>query len=93
MTNALGSEVARHATLYTWPAELRPEAGNGKLAALHAKCAVADGARLIVSSANLTEYAFTKNMELGLLIEGGEIPRRVDAHWRALISDRVLVKV
>lgn len=90
MSQALGSEVAKHVTLYTWPAELRPKTGNGKRASLHAKCAIADGERLLVSSANLTEYAFTKNMELGLLVEGGEVPRRVEAHLEALISARVL---
>jgi phosphatidylserine/phosphatidylglycerophosphate/cardiolipin synthase-like enzyme len=90
MSQALGSEVAKHATLYTWPRELRPETGNGKRASLHAKCAVADGERLLVSSANLTEYAFTKNMELGLLVEGGDVPSRVQAHLEALISSGVL---
>jgi phosphatidylserine/phosphatidylglycerophosphate/cardiolipin synthase-like enzyme len=90
MSAALGSDVAAHANLYSWPYELRPETGAGRRASLHAKCAVADGERLLVSSANLTEYAFTKNMELGLLVEGGDIPRRVDAHLAALISDSVL---
>lgn len=90
MSEALGSEVAKHATLYTWPRELRPETGSGKRASLHAKCAVADGARLLVSSANLTEYALTKNMELGLLVEGGDVPRRVQQHFEALITDSVL---
>ena len=90
MAPALGSDVAAHVTLYTWPYDLRPETGAGKRASLHAKCAVADGQRLLVSSANLTEYAFTKNMELGLLVEGGEVPRRVEAHLAALISGGVL---
>ena len=90
MAAALGSEVAAHAKLYTWPYDRRPETGTGKRASLHAKCAVADGDRLLVSSANLTEYAFTKNMELGLLVEGGDIPRRVEAHLSALISAGVL---
>jgi len=90
MSQALGSEVAEHATLYTWPRELRPDVGSGKHASLHAKCAVADGERLLVSSANLTEYAFTKNIELGLLVEGGDVPRRVQAHLEALVDSRVL---
>lgn len=90
MSQALGSDVAEHATLYTWPSELRPETGNGKRASLHAKCAVADGERLLVSSANLTAYAFTKNMELGLLVEGGDVPRRVMAHWEGLIDRGLL---
>lgn len=77
-------------TLYTWPYDHRPETGAGKRASLHAKCAVADGQRLLVSSANLTEYAFTKNIELGLLVEGGDVPERVHKHLEALISQRVL---
>lgn len=93
MSQALGSAVAKHATLYTWPAELRPETGNGKRASLHAKCAVADGRRLLISSANLTEYAFTKNIELGLLVEGGDVPGRVQSHLEALMAQRVLVNV
>lgn len=90
MSKALGSEVAEHARLYTWPQRLRPDVGNGKSASLHAKCAVADRKRLLVSSANLTEYAFTKNMELGLLVEGGEVPARVQAHLEALIQRDIL---
>lgn len=90
MSQALGSAVAENAKLYTWPRELRPETGNGKRASLHAKCAVADGERLLVSSANLTEYAFTKNIELGLLVEGGDVPARVQRHFDALITERVL---
>jgi phosphatidylserine/phosphatidylglycerophosphate/cardiolipin synthase-like enzyme len=90
MSQALGSEVAEHTTLYTWPLDQRPDVGAGKRASLHAKCAVADGERLLVSSANLTEYAFTKNIELGLLVEGGEVPGRVQAHLEALITGGVL---
>ena len=90
MAQALGSEVAGHVTFYTWPSELRPETGGGKRASLHAKCAVADYDRLLVSSANLTEYAFTKNMELGLLVEGGGTPHRVQEHLESLITDETL---
>lgn len=90
MSQALGSEVATHATLYTWPSELRPETKHGKRASLHAKCAVADNERLLVSSANLTEYAFTKNMELGLLVEGGNTPHQVQEHLESLITDKTL---
>jgi phosphatidylserine/phosphatidylglycerophosphate/cardiolipin synthase-like enzyme len=43
-----------------------------------------------MSSANLTEYAFTKNMELGLLVEGGDVPARVQAHLEALITSHEL---
>jgi len=90
MAKALGSEIAEHARLYTWPRQLRPDVGGGKSASLHAKCAVTDRKRLLVSSANLTEYALTKNMELGLLVEGGEVPSRVQAHLEALIQQDTL---
>ena len=93
MAQALGSEVAAHVTFYTWPGELRPETGGGKRASLHAKCAVADSVRLLVSSANLTEYAFTKNMELGLLVEGGDAPERTHRHLETLITQSVLRRI
>ena len=57
----------------------RREAGGGrggKVGILHVKCAVADGRCLFLSSANLTEYAFSINMELGMLVTGGPLPAR-----------------
>jgi phosphatidylserine/phosphatidylglycerophosphate/cardiolipin synthase-like enzyme len=90
MAAALGSEVAKHATIYTWPAELRPKTPKGTRASLHAKCAVADGERLLVSSANLTEFALTLNMELGLLVEGDDVPQRVQNHLESLMETGVL---
>ena len=45
---------------------------DGRLGSLPAKVAVADGATLLISSANFTEYAMTLNMELGVLIRGSE---------------------
>ena len=91
MAAALGSDVAKHATIYTWPAELRPKTTKGTRASLHAKCAVADGERLLVSSANLTEFALTMNIELGLLVEGDDAPQRVQSHLESLIASQVLV--
>lgn len=77
--------------VYVWPLEMRPGDPKGNPAALHAKCAVADDAVLLVSSANLTESAFEINMELGVLVRGGDMPRRVAEHWRGLASDGQLV--
>jgi hypothetical protein len=48
---------------------------------------------LFVSSANLTEYAFTLNMELGLLLTGGESPKQVERHFERLIAAGQLTKV
>lgn len=46
-------------------------------ASLHAKFAVADSRCLLTTSANLTGHALELNMELGVLITGGEAPREV----------------
>ena len=35
---------------------------------------------MLVSSANLTEYAMTLNMELGILVCGGAMPGQVEKH-------------
>ena len=60
---------------------------------MHVKAAVADDHTALVGSANLTGQALNENMELGLLVEGGEIPRRLDAHFRSLIASEILVSV
>lgn len=68
-----------------WPLDKRPRNVTGKPAALHAKLALADGHVLLLSSANLTEYALQMNMELGLLIRGGKIPGQVESHFQELL--------
>jgi phosphatidylserine/phosphatidylglycerophosphate/cardiolipin synthase-like enzyme len=86
---ALGDNVASACSVYYWPQEKRPKDDNGKVGILHVKCAVADGRRLFLSSANLTEYAFTINMELGLLVTGGKLPGQVEQHFERLIETGV----
>ena len=87
---ALGDEVASCSTVFYWPQEERGVHDGGKLGILHVKCAAADGRWLFLSSANLTEYAFTVNMELGVLITGGESPGHVEAHFDRMISSGLL---
>lgn len=83
--DALGDAVS----FYVWPAEQRASRGGGH-AAMHAKCAVADRRTAFVTSANLTGAAMTDNMELGLVVRGGDVPRRIADHFGTLISDGVL---
>jgi phosphatidylserine/phosphatidylglycerophosphate/cardiolipin synthase-like enzyme len=90
---ALGNNVASACSVYYWPQENRPKDANGKVGILHVKCAVADGYRMFLSSANFTEYAFTINMELGLLVTGGSLPGRVQNHFDRLEAGRVIVSV
>jgi phosphatidylserine/phosphatidylglycerophosphate/cardiolipin synthase-like enzyme len=90
---AFGAQVVERATVLRWPREARPQDATGKQGSLHAKCAVADGAVALVSSANLTHYALNLNMELGMIIRGGVIPQQVAEHWRQLVQANVLVQV
>ncbi|MEI6415656.1 MAG: DISARM system phospholipase D-like protein DrmC, partial [Pseudomonadota bacterium] len=79
--HALGQEVEMASAIYFWPQENRPVGENKKVGILHVKCAVADGEWLFLSSANLTQQAFTLNMELGMLVRGGTIPDRVEQQF------------
>lgn len=87
---ALGAEVAAHSQIYIWPNSKRQQTADGKRGALHAKVAVADGRTMLLSSANLTDYAMNLNMELGVLIDGGELPGQVEEHFQQLIAKGIL---
>jgi len=73
-----------------WPLDQRAISGHGA-ASLHAKCAVADEHTALVTSANLTGAALSHNMELGLLVRGGGVPRRLALLWQGLAADGTLV--
>jgi phosphatidylserine/phosphatidylglycerophosphate/cardiolipin synthase-like enzyme len=90
---ALGDEVARCSTVYYWPKENRKADASGKLGILHVKCVVGDGRWLFLSSANLTKYAFSLNMELGVLVTGGRAPAQVETHFGKMINSGILVRL
>ncbi len=87
---ALGDEVTACAAVYFWPRHRRRQDDGGKTGSLHVKAAVADARWLFLSSANLTEYAFTLNMEMGVLVTGGELPAKVEQHFDGLIRSGML---
>jgi len=71
-----------------WPTELRGDAKAKGV--LHAKAVVVDGSIALVSSANVTAAALATNIELGLLVRGGSIPRRLEEHIVELRSKGIL---
>jgi cardiolipin synthase len=74
------------AQLYTWIERVAPfEEGR-----VHAKIALADDQLALLSSANLTGHAMTKNMEAGLLIRGAAVPKDFKEHLNSLIDTGVL---
>jgi phosphatidylserine/phosphatidylglycerophosphate/cardiolipin synthase-like enzyme len=91
--DALGDDLRELSGVYVWPLDRRTKDRAGRYGSLHAKFAVADEAALLVSSANLTEYALNLNMELGLLVRGGDLPALVVGHLRRLVEERVLLPI
>lgn len=75
--------------IYAWSDKTDSFSGGS----MHAKIAVADGLICFITSANLTRYAMEKNMEVGVLISGGNIPELLKEHFRYLIDMRLLSPV
>lgn len=86
---ALGSDISDRANIYYWPREKRLLDNRGRHGALHAKLAVADSQNLFVSSANLTDYAMTINMEMGIMIRGGDAARIAEQQLTQLVNQGV----
>ena len=58
---------------------------------LHAKAVVTDDEAVFVTSANLTEAALDRNIEVGLLVRDRALALSLSSHFRGLI-DRGLLK-
>ena len=85
-----------------WPGERPPEmfydpcslaASETTRSALHAKCIVVDGRKALVTSANFTEAAQERNIELGLLVYSEAAATQIEQHFRRLIERNHLRKL
>ena len=81
-----------------WPGLSRPSVVydpraldlEGPGGVLHAKAVVADDEAVFVTSANLTEAALERNIELGLLVRDRALAASVSSHFRGLIDRGLL---
>ncbi len=62
-------------------------------AALHAKCVVVDNLEAFVSSANFTEAAQQKNIEVGLLLRSSVIAERITRFFHSLVEHKRFERV
>ena len=78
-----------------WPGERLPRlyydprslsARGGPRSALHAKCVTVNSEEVLVTSANFTEAAQFRNIELGLHVKSYTLTRRIEDHFLALIG-------
>lgn len=88
-------EFAQRFWTQEWPGKRRPEVFYDprsvepraeRRASMHAKCIVVDGARCFVTSANLTEAAQERNIELGVLLDCARASAAVLDHFSQLIA-------
>lgn len=77
------------AKLYAWRERSAPFV-DGRV---HAKVAVADGDVCFITSANLTGHAMEQNMEAGVLLSGGLIPKLLLDHLNALVFTSVITLI
>ena len=100
-TTAADTLVRRFADRFwgkAWPGKNRPRvfydprsvADDGPGGVLHAKAVVADEEAIFVTSANLTEAAFDRNIELGLLARDRTLAATTVLHFRTLIEQGLL---
>jgi phosphatidylserine/phosphatidylglycerophosphate/cardiolipin synthase-like enzyme len=61
-------------------------------ATLHAKCIVVDDQRSLITSANFTDRAQTRNIEAGVLIEDRSFSEELAGHWRQLVNEGLVRK-
>ena len=69
------------------PRSLDPDGGAG---VLHAKAVVVDDEAVFVTSANLTEAALDRNIEIGLLVRDRALAAKMTRHFATLIERSLL---
>jgi phosphatidylserine/phosphatidylglycerophosphate/cardiolipin synthase-like enzyme len=67
-------------TILYWPIQRRERNNAGRPGKLHAKCAIIDDTA-VVSSANFTDDAFNRNMELGILLKEPALVELLCSHF------------
>jgi phosphatidylserine/phosphatidylglycerophosphate/cardiolipin synthase-like enzyme len=101
-TTALDEVVRRFAECFwkaDWPGSSRPSVfydprsldPSGPTGVLHAKAVVVDDEAVFITSANFTEAALDRNIELGILVRDRPFALTVTGYFRNLI-DRALLK-
>jgi phosphatidylserine/phosphatidylglycerophosphate/cardiolipin synthase-like enzyme len=87
--NAFPEIVRQRSEIYYWPLDKRERNSSGRPGKLHAKVAVVDD-QAVLSSANLTDDAFSRNCELGILFSNEQIIKRIRGHFSSLCANGTL---
>lgn len=74
----------------TWRFNARPASGH---ALFHPKCIVADSQFAFVTSANLSFAAHERNIETGVLVSGGDLPRQLAERFASMLTHGLLEEI
>jgi phosphatidylserine/phosphatidylglycerophosphate/cardiolipin synthase-like enzyme len=95
------SGFVRKFKAHNWPAgcrlpelyyDRRPLAAAEGPVSLHAKCIVVDGREIFISSANFTEAAQHRNIEVGVLVKSATLAHQAAEFFDALVGEHVCVR-
>ena len=90
--NAFPAALVAAAEVYYWPVEKRQRNDAGRPGKLHAKLALVDDA-ILLSSANLTDDAFNRNLELGVRVTDIDVVSWARGHFDGLVNDSTLKRL
>lgn len=82
-------ELINVVEVYLWPVDKRERNQAGRPGKLHAKVAIVDDTALI-SSANLTDDAFNRNLEVGVMVKNAEFLTSTKSYFDALMIEKTL---
>jgi len=89
----LDRELINKAKIYIWPYKNRILEGDNQTGSLHAKFILQDKDKLFISSANLTQSALDRNIELGVIIGGHDVVEKFHDHLANLISENIIIRL
>lgn len=101
-TDALLRRFAERFLRQEWPGPRAPEVfydprslveGEAPRASLHAKCVAVDGERAFIGSANFTEAAQHRNIEIGVVIRSAITAVAIEQHFEGLIGQAHLIRL
>jgi cardiolipin synthase len=89
---AFPSALIDAAGVYHWPIDKRERNQAGRPGKLHAKVAIVDDT-VLVSSANLTDDTFNRNLEMGIMVRNSEFLVSAKTYFESLIAEGTLCQL
>jgi phosphatidylserine/phosphatidylglycerophosphate/cardiolipin synthase-like enzyme len=90
--NAFPAALIEAAEVYYWPIDKRERNQAGRPGKLHAKVAIIDNI-VLVSSANLTDDAFNRNLEMGIMVTNSGFLLSAKTYFESLIAEGTLCQL